>query len=73
MDEDTLLGLLQAMEGGPSISTKGTGVGIVNVQRRLRLYFDGEQGEKHGLQVTSFPGEGTAISFEIPSEYGGTV
>ncbi|MNM93102.1 Histidine kinase-, DNA gyrase B-, and HSP90-like ATPase [compost metagenome] len=73
MDEETLLGLLRAMEGGPSISSKGMGVGIVNVQRRLRLYFDGEHGEKHGLQVTSHPGEGTSVSFDIPSEYGGTV
>ncbi|MUG86673.1 sensor histidine kinase [Paenibacillus timonensis] len=73
MDEETLLGLLRAMEGGPSISSKGTGVGIVNVQRRLRLYFDGEHGDKHGLQVTSHPGEGTSVSFDIPSEYGGTV
>lgn len=73
MDEETLSGLMQAMEGGPSISSKGTGVGIVNVHRRLRLYYDGEQGKKHGLQVTSRPGEGTSVSFEIPSDYGGTV
>ncbi|MGG6314536.1 sensor histidine kinase [Paenibacillus macerans] len=73
MDEETLRGLKQAMEGGPAVSSKGTGVGIVNVQRRLRLYFDEVQGEKHGLEVMSRPGEGTAVSFEIPSEYGGAI
>lgn len=72
MDEGTLNSLMQAMEGGASISSKGTGVGIVNVQRRLRLYFDGEHGGRHGLQVASRPGEGTSVSFEIPSEFGGT-
>lgn len=71
MEEDTLRCLQQAMEGGPAISSKGTGVGIVNVRQRLRLYYDRVPGEKHGLEVSSKPGEGTSVSFEIPSEYGG--
>ncbi|GJM73862.1 hypothetical protein HMSSN036_60780 [Paenibacillus macerans] len=61
------------MDGGPALSSKGSGFGIVNVQRRLRLYFDKEQGAKPGLDVYSRPGEGTVVSFEIPSEYGGAV
>lgn len=74
MDEETLRCLNQALEGGRAVSTKGTGVGIVNVQRRLRLYFDEARGEaRHGLEVASRPGEGTMVSFEIPSEYGGAV
>ncbi|WP_311283409.1 sensor histidine kinase [Paenibacillus macerans] len=73
MDEETLRKLRQALDGGPALSSKGTGFGIVNVQRRLRLYFDKEQAARPGLDVFSRPGEGTVVSFEIPSEYGGAV
>ncbi|MEK5162726.1 sensor histidine kinase [Paenibacillus sp. FSL R5-0527] len=73
MDEEMLRKLKQALDGGPALSSKGSGFGIVNVQRRLRLYFDKEQGAKPGLDVYSRPGEGTVVSFEIPSEYGGAV
>ncbi|MBU5672715.1 sensor histidine kinase [Paenibacillus sp. MSJ-6] len=71
MEEDTLRGLWQAMEGGKVVSSKGTGVGVVNVRQRLRLYYDGVSGGRHELEVISRPGEGTSVSFEIPSEYGG--
>lgn len=70
MDEDTLRALYNTFEGGPSISTKGTGVGLVNVQRRLKLYY-GEEGMKtDGLIIESRLSEGTVISFEIPSNGG---
>lgn len=71
MDEDTLRDLWQAMEGGKVVSSKGTGVGVVNVRQRLRLYYDSVSGGRHELEVISRPGEGTSVSFEIPSEYGG--
>lgn len=71
MDEDTLRDLWQAMEGGKVVSSKGTGVGVVNVRQRLRLYYDSVSGGGHELEVISRPGEGTSVSFEIPSEYGG--
>ncbi|MNJ47364.1 Sensor histidine kinase YpdA [compost metagenome] len=44
-------------------SPKGNGVGIVNVERRLRLYY-GDKTE--GLIIHSEEGKGTTISFEIP-------
>jgi two-component system sensor histidine kinase YesM len=72
MDEDTLRALYNTLEGGPPISSKGTGVGLVNVQRRLKLYY-GEEGVKtDGLIIESKLSEGTVITFEIPSNGGYT-
>lgn len=72
MDEDTLRALRNTLEGGPSISAKGNGVGLVNVQRRLKLYY-GEEGVKtEGLIIESRLSEGTVITFEIPSNGGYT-
>lgn len=72
MDEDTLRALRNTLEGGPSISAKGNGVGLVNVQRRLKLYY-GEEGIKsEGLMIESKVSEGTVITFEIPSNGGYT-
>ncbi len=73
MDEETLQELRRAMEGGPTISSKGTGIGIVNVQRRLKLYFDAEADKASGLRIDSRSGSGTTVSFEIPSESEGAV
>ncbi|MCL6458678.1 MAG: sensor histidine kinase, partial [Gorillibacterium sp.] len=44
MDEETLRALLVPAEGGAPLSAKKSGVGIANVRRRLRLYFDEEPG-----------------------------
>jgi two-component system sensor histidine kinase YesM len=52
-----------ALHEGYLSSPKGNGVGIVNVERRLRLYY-GEKTE--GLIIHSEEGKGTTISFEIP-------
>lgn len=72
MDEDTLRALRNTLEGGPPISAKGNGVGLVNVQRRLKLYY-GEEGIKsEGLIIESRLSEGTVITFEIPSNGGYT-
>ncbi|MNP80896.1 hypothetical protein D3C76_1791130 [compost metagenome] len=71
MDEDTLRSLISAMDGGPAIPSKGTGVGLLNVHRRLKLYFNEAQDRGYGLVVSSKIGEGTCVSFEIPSEGGG--
>ncbi|MNO96542.1 Sensor histidine kinase YpdA [compost metagenome] len=71
MDEDMLKGLYQALDGGPSMSSKGLGVGLVNVQQRLKLYYEGDQGEVEGLRLYSRISLGTTVVFEIPSEQGG--
>jgi two-component system sensor histidine kinase YesM len=52
-----------ALREGYVSSPKGNGVGIVNVERRLRLYY-GDNTE--GLSILSEEGKGTTISFEIP-------
>lgn len=72
MDEDTLRALRNTLEGGPPISAKGNGVGLVNVQRRLQLYYGQEGIKSEGLIIESRLSEGTVITFEIPSNGGYT-
>ncbi len=72
MDANTLHSLYSALEGGPSISAKGTGIGLVNVQRRIRLYYEAEGTGVKGLNIESKLSEGTVITFEIPNNGGHT-
>ena len=46
-------------------SSKGKGVGVVNVERRLRLYY---VSGASGLKIRSQEGQGTMVSFEIPDD-----
>ncbi len=41
----------------------GSGVGLINVQRRIQLRF----GDKYGLKVESEPDEGTTVTIHLPS------
>lgn len=66
MDESRLQSVIHALHGGPAVSKKGTGVGLINVHRRLKLYFGSQLGERCKLSLTSKVGEGTVIGFEIP-------
>lgn len=66
MDESRLQSVIHALHGGPAVSKKGTGVGLINVHRRLKLYFGSQLGERCRLSITSKVGEGTVICFEIP-------
>ncbi|MEK3705246.1 sensor histidine kinase [Paenibacillus sp. FSL R7-0198] len=66
MDELRLQSVIHALHGGPAVSNKGTGVGLINVHRRLKLYFGSQLGERCRLSITSKVGEGTVICFEIP-------
>ncbi|MDT9721696.1 sensor histidine kinase [Paenibacillus sp. ClWae2A] len=66
MDESRLQSVIHALHGGPAVSNKGTGVGLINVHRRLKLYFGSQLGERCRLSITSKVGEGTVICFEIP-------
>lgn len=72
MDADTLQALYNSLDGGPSISSKGNGVGLVNVQRRLKLYYGRESADLQGMMIDSKPSQGTAITFEIPNNGGYT-
>lgn len=47
-------------------SAKGKGMAISNVQRRLQLYYPSLPETYRGLTITSSPGEGTSVSFDIP-------
>lgn len=45
------------------VRSKGSGVGLINVQRRIQLRF----GEKYGLHIESEPDEGTVVTIHIPA------
>lgn len=67
MSAAKITSLYHAMDQGTMNSTKGTGIGIANIERRLRLSY---VGDTNGLEIRSEEGEGTTISFEIPNEPG---
>ena len=46
-----------------SVSGKGSGIGVKNVNERIRLYF----GERYGLSIFSEPDEGTTIQISLPA------
>lgn len=45
-------------------SRRGSGIGVKNVNERIRLYF----GEPYGLSIWSEPDEGTVILIHLPAE-----
>ena len=45
-------------------SRRGSGIGVKNVNERIRLYF----GEAYGLDIESEPDEGTVIRIHLPAE-----
>ncbi len=62
MDAQTLERLRQRMaEGQPSVSTGDGGFGLVNVNLRIRLYYN----QQDGLHIESGPG-GTTVWFRVP-------
>jgi two-component system, LytTR family, sensor kinase len=55
--------LLQVLSG----TDEGGGVGLHNVDERLRAVF----GEEHGLTIRSAPGSGTTVTLRIPKHHPG--
>ena len=45
-------------------SKRGSGIGVKNVNERIRLYF----GEEYGLSIWSEPDEGTVIKIRLPAK-----
>ncbi len=45
------------------VRKKGSGVGLINVQRRIQLRF----GEGYGLKIDSEPDEGTTVTIHLPA------
>lgn len=57
--------ILQALEGLKDISeikVKGNGVGLFNINKRIKLYY----GQDYGVNIASKPGAGTLITVTIP-------
>ncbi|QAY67129.1 sensor histidine kinase [Paenibacillus protaetiae] len=68
MSSEKIRALYEAMDSGQANpESKGTGVAIRNIQKRLKLYYGDETG---GLDIQSEEGKGTTIAFEIPNEHG---
>lgn len=67
--EDNGLGMTEKQVEGlltgetKSTSGKGSGIGVKNVNERIRLYF----GEDYGLKIISEPDEGTTIIIRLPA------
>ncbi len=51
-------------EKPPMPSKRGSGIGVKNVNERIRLYF----GEGYGLVIVSEPDEGTVIRIHLPAK-----
>ncbi|MBB6678390.1 cache domain-containing sensor histidine kinase [Cohnella lubricantis] len=75
MDEETLAKLKRSIEGTQAAaSSKGAGIALSNVQRRLKLYYPDAANSAErleGLRFASIPGEGTSVSFDITIPHGG--
>lgn len=50
---------------GERVHKKGSGVGLINVHQRIRLYF----GEPYGLEIESEPDEGTCVRIHLPKSF----
>ena len=57
--------MLHSTGNAPDIVSDGHSVGLKNVNARLTLYF----GKDSCLSITSVPGHGTCVSFEIPCKF----
>ncbi|OAB27019.1 histidine kinase [Paenibacillus macquariensis subsp. defensor] len=68
MDEAMVQQLYATLQDGKKIVSNGKGIGLVNVDRRLHLYY---ALQSKGIMIESHVGEGTTIGFEIPNEIWG--
>lgn len=68
MGEDKLNELYHTLQTDEMQHSGKQGIGLINVERRLRLYYDSKAS---GLTIESQLGQGTSIMFEIPNEFQG--
>lgn len=61
MDSEQLASIFAQRRQAPS-KHRFTGIGVMNVQERIRLHF----GAEYGLRVFSRPGSGTLVRIELP-------
>ena len=52
----------QLLKGEIQSSKRGSGIGVSNVNERIKLYF----GEGYGIQIESEPDEGTKMIVHLP-------
>lgn len=62
MDEEQLNRMLDSLYGQSPKESGKNGIGLQNLHRRLQHMF----GESYGLQIQSFPGEGTQVAIVLP-------
>lgn len=62
MTEEKAAGLLG--ENHHDSSKRGSGIGVKNVNERIKLYF----GEDYGLSIQSEPDEGTVVTIRLPAQ-----
>jgi two-component system sensor histidine kinase YesM len=72
MDAHTLQLLRDSLKAGHMPSAK-SGLGLVNVSRRINLYYEKELGQPGRLSVLSEAGAGTVIRMTIPAAIGGQI
>ncbi|WP_276355859.1 sensor histidine kinase [Cohnella caldifontis] len=63
MDEAELARLRRRLEDPAAASRENRGIGLRNVNERLKLLF----GETYGLRIESRPGEGTEVTVRLPA------
>ena len=61
---DVASALLRPYLSAAALSRKGSGIGVKNVNERIRLYF----GEEYGITIWSEPDEGTVIHIHLPAQ-----
>lgn len=64
MNEDTINRIYDAMNEQKMSTLKGNSMALVNVQRRLQLYYDPDKVK--GIKIESELSRGTCVTFEIP-------
>jgi two-component system, sensor histidine kinase YesM len=64
MDREKLATIVESMETGGVTSINGNGIGISNVYKRIKLFYDDKV--PADLFIFSKPSEGTTVSIEIP-------
>lgn len=66
IDKETLCKLNQAIENDNLSSFKGIGMALTNVNKRIRLYYEGHS--LKSLRIKSEQDVGTTVMFEIPGK-----
>ncbi len=54
--------LKQVLNGGEYVRSKASGIGVGNVNERIRLHF----GKEYGVEIVSEPDEGTIVRMRMP-------